>query len=181
MNIEIAKSIDGFMSDNELEWLARQAFKSKIIYECGCYLGRSTRAMADNMRNGGKLFAVDPWYGPYYDDDNKSIVLEMTDHHYFGFLQNLQEFVMSERVVPIRKKFSDTKLRADTDFIFIDGDHHYDTVLIDINHALGVAPKIIAGHDYGRSDWPGVKRAVDEIFGARFINCVAESIWWTSL
>ena len=54
---------------------------------------------------------------------------------------------------------------ASLDFVYIDGFHEYDSVLADIKAWL---PKIkssgiMAGHDY--IGFPGVKQAVDELFG----------------
>ena len=69
------------------------------------------------------------------------------------------------------------------DFVFIDADHRYESVKADI---LGWMPKVrkggvIAGHDY---KWPGkrhpgVKRAVDEVFGDD-VNVIPMpcTVWW---
>lgn len=72
---------------------------------------------------------------------------------------------------------------ASFDFVFIDADHRYEGVKADI---LGWMPKvkkggIIAGHDYkvpGRRH-PGVKRAVNEIFGDD-VNVIPMpcTVWW---
>lgn len=69
------------------------------------------------------------------------------------------------------------------DFVFIDADHRYEAVREDI---LGWMPKvkkggIMAGHDYkvpGRRH-PGVKRAVNEIFG-NDVNVIPMpcTVWW---
>lgn len=58
------------------------------------------------------------------------------------------------------------------DFVFLDGDHSYEGVIADI---AAWVPKVrkggwIGGHDYDNDhpdyDFSGVKRAVDEVFGA---------------
>jgi hypothetical protein len=69
------------------------------------------------------------------------------------------------------------------DFVFIDADHRYEAVKADITAWM---PKvrhcgIIAGHDYkvpGRRH-PGVKRAVNEIFGDD-VNVIPMpcTVWW---
>lgn len=53
------------------------------------------------------------------------------------------------------------------DLIFIDADHGYEAVKMDIKVWTPIIKEggIICGHDYGRPKWPGVKKAVDEIFG----------------
>ena len=64
------------------------------------------------------------------------------------------------------------------DFVFIDADHSYASVVTDI--ALWL-PKVkvggwIGGHDYNPK-WPGVVRAVDELFGGRVRRVNPGSIW----
>jgi len=72
------------------------------------------------------------------------------------------------------------------DFVFVDADHFYESVRADL---LAWWPKvqgsgIMAGHDYNgmgdrRKGW-GVKRAVDEFFGALNITVHVEPgrVWW---
>ena len=52
------------------------------------------------------------------------------------------------------------------DFIYIDGIHQYENVKQDIINYLPMVKKggVIGGHDYGPS-WPGVRQAVDKMFG----------------
>jgi hypothetical protein len=38
---------------------------------------------------------------------------------------------------------------------------------------------ILAGHDYGRADWPGVQQVVDATFGPAVQ--VVDTIWWVRL
>lgn len=66
------------------------------------------------------------------------------------------------------------------DLVFLDADHSYEAVRDDIwAWALHVKPGgILCGHDYGVKAFPGVKRAVDEIFGEQNVNVVGRCIWW---
>jgi hypothetical protein len=57
------------MSIGELRFLAEHANKSKVIIEAGSYLGRSTRALADNT-TWSCIHAVDPWDGVYEGYDH---------------------------------------------------------------------------------------------------------------
>lgn len=68
------------------------------------------------------------------------------------------------------------------DFVFIDGDHTYESVSKDINLWFPKikAGGILAGHDYGgrgdRTGRFGVKKAVDEHFEE--VNVEPHMIWW---
>lgn len=74
------------------------------------------------------------------------------------------------------------------DFVFIDADHSYASVLTDIAAWRNkVRPGgILSGHDYNskgdRLGLFGVKRAVDETFGEGNINVVGYCcVWWVRL
>jgi 16S rRNA C1402 (ribose-2'-O) methylase RsmI len=62
------------------------------------------------------------------------------------------------------------------DMVFIDASHRYEDVLADIRAWLPKTRRLFAGHDYSR-DWPGVVRAVHQIFGTA-IQRAAQSIWY---
>ena len=162
MDISVAQLIKGWMELPELLWLAERAQESRIIIEYGCYHGRSTRALADNT--SGKVYAVDPWDGKYYLDNGS-----LADFHtdcYEHFLKNLEQHIKTGKVIPVREFSWAFKPPELADLIFIDGDHRYESVIDDIKCAFRyIKPGgIVAGHDYGRADWPGVRKAVDEMF-----------------
>lgn len=64
------------------------------------------------------------------------------------------------------------------DLVFIDADHSYDGCLADIKAWLPkVRPGgIICGHDFGTPGFPGVKRAVEEVFGADYDH--RHAVWF---
>jgi len=178
INISRAKSIKGFMSTKELEWLAKTAQTCRIIVEFGSYLGRSTRALADNCING-KVYAVDPWCGEYFKADDSPIAL-FHKSNYQDFVENMRDHIESGKVLVFMDyshKFP--YLPNWADLTFIDGDHRYPCVIEDISHALVMTKKlgIISGHDYNHPEWPGVKQAVDEVFDE--VNLI-DSIWWAT-
>lgn len=171
------------MHHEELTWLAERAQEAQTIVEVGCWRGRSTRALADHCR--GTVYAVDPWRGPYFHEDGRTHKIN-TDV-YDEFRINLADHIESGRVVPIqRTSFEAWTLLVDRfggafDFVFLDGDHRYDTVVAEIEQyrLLLKDGGILAGHDYSHGDWPGVKRAVDEQFDGRVSFC--RTIWWVQL
>lgn len=173
-DIENAKRIEGWMSEQELTWLASVARESDIIIEIGCFLGRSTRALADNCP--GTVFAIDPYHGPYLHLDGRYF-RDFGEKELKEFLHNLSDHLATRKVIQFRGTFVDFTVPLSADFIFIDGDHRYDAVKQDIEIALNyIKPDgIIAGHDYTHPDWVDVKRAVDEFFpNAKMID----SIWY---
>jgi len=183
VDIARALAVPGFMHRDELQWLAERASVAATVIEAGCWQGRSTRALADHCP--GTVYAVDPWAGPYLCEDGSRHPIRT--EVYEQFAEHLADHIARGRVVPIRKAFSDS--RADlvgrcpnrADLVFIDGDHRFATVAADIDTAIALVRPggIIAGHDYGHRDWPGVKRAVDAWFGASIERC--RSIWWTTI
>ena len=178
LNLDSARQIKGWMSDPELEWLARTAKGKKLIVEFGSYLGRSTRALCDNT--DGLVIAVDPWDGVYYNNDGQPINI-LKQGAYELFRINVNDHLESGKLEAIRCRSTEfpTVSTGRVDFLFIDADHRYEAVKqdIDIARKLVKPNGIIAGHDYGRSDWPGVQQAVDEIYP----NCQkCDTIWWTT-
>lgn len=178
MNINRALSIQGWMSQTELEFLANVAKGSHLIIESGSYKGRSAAALAENTP--GKVICVDPWQGIYYTDNYESMVFEANDELFNTFKANVAEYIANGKIEIFRGTLQQLPMFYGADLIFLDGDHHYLEVLKDIETAKSMLRPggMLAGHDYTHTDWPGVKRAVDEVFGK--INYI-DSIWWTRL
>lgn len=177
MNITNALKINGWMSEIELEFLANIASKCNTIIEVGSYQGRSARAMADNMKYG-KIYCVDPWDILNYNNQNQ--VMYITDLVTRNiFYMNLHDHIKSGRIIMCPSLLHEwIGINEDRpDFIFIDGDHRYESVKRDIEHAMQFRPRIIGGHDYS-PEWPDVIKAVDERFSK--IGVVG-TIWWTML
>ena len=175
VNIERAIQLGGWMSVPELTWLASQALKCKTIVEFGSLHGRSSRALADNMPNGAKLWCVDPWKGDYISEEGNAIPLNTYVMPYF--IQNLKDHIDLHRVIPVRRFSYQFSLPFQVDMVFIDGDHRYETVVKDIKKAYELLRTggLICGHDYGHPMWPGVKQAVDEVMVP---NLEEGTIWW---
>lgn len=173
-NLDNAKAIDGWMSDRELEWLAKTANKSRKILEIGSYKGRSTVAMLDNST--AIVACVDPFDGIYFDKDSNPVNYIRRDA-YDDFVKNISKH--HDRVIVYRCRSENLRLSTIRfDFIFIDGDHRYNAAQHDIKLAERLIQQggIIAGHDYDRRDWPGVTKAVNEYYGENGFQRV-DSIW----
>jgi len=176
MNIASALKITGWMTEQELYFLAESAAKSTLILEVGSYCGRSTRAMADNTR--GIIHAIDPWDGKF--QIYKGTLLENGDNiKYTIFFNNLLRYIESGQVQVNRMNFLDFKIIDPPNMIFIDAIHEYEAVKKDIYHAMSLMKKgLLCGHDYCDA-WHGVIEAVNEIFGNKVNTC--GTIWWVEL
>ena len=174
VDISKALAIGGWMSERELLWLATQASQRSLIVEFGSLHGRSSRALADNMRPG-KLWCVDPWAGEYYQEDGTPVPLSTYVMPYF--VQNMQDHIDEGRVIPFRQFSYRFSLPFKVDMVFIDGDHRYETVVKDIKKAYELLKHggLICGHDYGHPAWPGVKQAVTEWVGPVGVE---QTIWF---
>lgn len=191
VDIGKAQSCDGYMSDEELLWLAKQATSSNIVIEVGSWHGRSSRALADNLQDGGKLYCVDTWKGSIVEQDTNhaSAKLNEGDHAFMEFCDNLADHIASGRVVPIRMSSKNAatwfkKQGIKAKLIFIDAGHTYAEVKEDIELWWDVTKEggILSGHDYNYTDgmWAGVTKAVDEAIP--FANQIdGGNIWWTNV
>lgn len=164
-----AASLPGWMSANELTWLAHQAQTASVTVEVGSHVGRSTRAIADHTE--GKLITVDDFYGP------RDTVIAHSERMTLlkQFEKNLQDSPTAQQkrlwvwaqdhsqLTPelIRKTLGE-EFKAD--FIFIDGHHEYPNVKQDVSNWLPFLQDggLISGHDYS-GVFPGVVKAVAEL------------------
>lgn len=172
---EIASKVQGYMSWEELAWLADNAKNGNVI-EVGSWLGRSTKAMAQTAK---RILAVDHWKGSNNDateEQAKGI------DPYAEFNHNLSIEINQQKVVPMVMDHADVgKLeKRNADLVFIDGDHSYEAVVRDIKSCLPLVNDggILAGHDYSEAH-PGVIKAVKEFFGKNFKVAPDTSIWYT--
>jgi hypothetical protein len=140
-------------------WLAQQA--SGNIVEIGCNRGLTTRALA--LSNPNKLvFAVDylvPAEDSHWQDSERPSVGDFCAHA--RQLPNV--VVVHEDSAHLRYD-----ALADVGFVFIDGDHTYDAVRVDSEHAIRHIKQRGAGtivwHDYkSEPGWCGVKPFLDEL------------------
>lgn len=159
LQIDKALEIDGFMEPMELGWLAKQAQKHKVIVEIGSFLGRSTRALADNTT--GIVYAVDDWRGP------RDVKFEITAPEFSApfelFLHNMRG--LEGRLHVVKADHGNIDLRdipVLPDMVFIDGDHSYKSVVRDIEFWMehSAPGALICGHDYSPM-FVDVRLAVD--------------------
>lgn len=137
-----------------------------VFVEVGSFLGQSTAALAQLIRNSKKnikLYAVDLFeLSDFSDEPHAQVIQEHGGDFYAAFKHNLQSSNVLDSVTPIKassleaaSQFEDRSIS----FLMIDASHKYSDVVDDIEAWY---PKvklggIIAGDDY---DWGSVKSAV---------------------
>ena len=137
--------------------------------EVGVWKGRSAAFMAVEINNSGKNIrfdCVDTWKGSETEDCHQTDQYVKSGTLYEKFLSNTEKVkhIITPIVgdsVSVAGQYADNSL----DFVFIDGDHRYESVKNDI---LAWLPKmkigsILSGHDYG---WcTEVRQAVHDVLG----------------
>jgi predicted O-methyltransferase YrrM len=184
MNLTAAWATDGWMADNELEWLAERARYAAVIVEVGCWKGRSTLALADNT--AGTVYAIDHWRGTEGDPHLAEVSrVGGPDGLYQVFCRNMGErhgVTGNVRILRMPAKDAAAYFQAEAaDLVFIDASHVYADVKRDIEtyRPLVKAGGILSGHDYACPSHRGVQDAVDELFPA--VNRAGLSIWWVQV
>jgi len=181
--VNAAELVEGWMSREELEWLAYQALTRRAIVEIGSWKGRSTKALA--AATPGFVIAVDHWSGSPGDqtgDEAKRVGSEALESE---FRRNLSRLIDSGKVIPAVGDSAEIVTEVGrilaskgqlADMLFIDGSHSYDAVKRDISTYLPLvrAGGLVCGHDYASSSLAVVK-AVNESLGAPAY--VHGSIW----
>lgn len=154
LDITKAEQIEGWMTYDELFWLADQSSQHKAIVEIGSFLGRSTRALADNT--SGTVYAVDDWIGP------RDVSWNITPPDFYKiFNQNIEDL---SNIVVVKSDHSNIQLDVVPDMVFIDGDHAYESVVRDIKywHTRLAPGGLLCGHDL---QLPTVQNAVTNVLG----------------
>ena len=162
----------GWMSSAELLWLNARAGEMGSVAEIGCLRGRSSFALLSGCP--GPVYCVDPWHDP-------------GEHALTGFMESCGHF---PNLRPVRSWSPAAAAEVpDVDMCFVDGSHDYDSVMADLAAWTPKTRRLICGHDYsdGRTmlttegehvtGYPGVKQAVDEVFGDRVELPDLTSIW----
>lgn len=169
--------IQGWMLEEELDWLAYMASISSNILEIGAWKGRSTKILCDYGK--GKVTTIDNFLGDP-DNPNEHVTYTQvgTDNIEGIFRENLKDHLESGKLTLIKGNSYKIKFPGPFDvfdFIFIDGGHTYSTVFGDILNAMNLIKSkgIISGHD---RELPGVSQAVKELLGE--VSLGPGSIWY---
>jgi len=165
-------SIDGWMTQKELEWMQKMSKCMTSMVEIGCFKGRTTSLIASSCP--GQVIAIDTWEGSLGEDNAVLSKAYEDDDIYAEFIKNVTGYpnisIMKMPSLVAAKEI------AGADMVFIDGEHTYESIKADIEAWLPKAKRVIAGHDY-QPGFPGVIKAVNEIFGKVQVE---DTIWYAS-
>ncbi len=139
------------------------AARGKVVLELGAQWGCSTVCMAQSAEH---VVSVDWHRGDYQAGLQDTLP---------GFWRNLKEYRVDTKVTVIAGSFEKALplLRERSfDMVFIDGCHDEAAVANDIMLALPLLkrPGMAFFHDYGRAQFPGVRRQVDRLADEHLSN-----------
>lgn len=182
------KKIDDFLNTDN--WFNYQEFydmvankkEYKIYVEVGVWKGHSISYLANKIKKTNKenikIYAVDLFEDSYQWENNTNLNSQFPII-YEIYNKNLSLSETRDDIIDLKgfswemsSNFEDKSI----DFIYIDADHEYESVVKDINAWL---PKLkiggmISGHDY--PNFIGVKKAVDEII--KNVSTAKGSVWY---
>lgn len=155
---------DWFDSPNVYKMLVENCRDDGKIVELGAWKGKSSAFLVVEAYNKSpkiEVHIVDTWGGNPFDGSE-----DQSTDAYSKFTSNMSLLARPYQAHRMTTNeaaglFKDESLDA----VFIDADHSYEAVKMDIENWMPKVRKggMLAGHDYN-SAWPGVIRAVNEIF-----------------
>ena len=154
-----------------------------VFVELGAWKGDSIGYLASKLlpRKGEvEIYTVDL----FEDSKANPDVAHIVPHIYQLFERNLEQMGVRDMVQDIKGiswEVADQFKDASVDFLFIDANHSYESVIQDIIQWLPKIRKggIISGHDYYAAE--GVQRAVKETFSNEFEVTDQGGVWHTEM
>jgi predicted O-methyltransferase YrrM len=166
------EGVDGWFNLDEA-WVLHEAVRTLparqalTVVEIGSWKGRSAITMGLGLKargRGGRVITIDP-----HETGEEADVPEADHDRMPELVANIEGAGLGETVEAVRAFSHEARPRFEdgsVDLLFVDGSHHYEDVLQDIDDwrtALR-APAVVAFND---SNWAGVNRALRERVAVR--------------
>lgn len=166
--------IDGWFN-MEAQYLELMDFvkNNGIFVELGAWMGKSTSFIVTeilNRKKNIKFYTVDTFEGEVNGSDaieNEAYIKFDLSTIYETYCKNTEHLKSHYKTLKSNSSEAAKNFKNNSvDAIFIDAGHSYEAVISDIKAWFPKMKKdcIVSGHDY--TSYLGVKRAVDEFFGA---------------
>ena len=166
LELSASASVQGFLHCDEFHQLIELA-AGKDVLEVGSFMGLSAYGMAWTAKS---VQCVDTFRA------NSAGQKQMDNHTTLAaFDKAVSRFNNVKRFVGTSEEAAlNSAVQGQFDFVFLDAMHTYEDVKADIERWW---PRVRSGgvmafHDYGHHDFPGVKQAVDERFGPLQNVCI---------
>lgn len=181
-NITQYSDIPGFGSFGDIyNELLLSLTDNATILEIGVAFSRGTWAMLDAMRGNMSLCVLDSFHHDSQELFNFATLagstskMSISDYETFAvfskiysqsemFLRCISQHSKYHQLQTVYTMSSDlyisSKYPATYDLVFLDGDHSYETVKLELEYFKDCT--VVTGHDYNNHGCPGVKQAVDE-------------------
>jgi predicted O-methyltransferase YrrM len=161
-----------------LERLIRE-HSVEVIVEVGCWLGASTRHMASQLPEGGKVYAVDHWLGSIENQPGEWCYFPVLPILYQQFLSNVVHQGLTEKIIPVRMASLEAArtLKVVPDLIYIDAAHDTESVYQDLRawYPFLQPQGVMCGDD---ADWESVSAAVTRFAREKDLKVfVSEGFW----
>lgn len=169
------------------DFLASNPRENAKVVEVGVALGKSISYLVDKVIRAGRddisVYAVDAWAG--VDRNGEQQAMSSPNEDYELFIRMMREHCPVELAeiiirrgwsVDESKKFKDNSV----DLVVLDAAHDYENVRTDLHAWI---PKIrnsgyIGGDDYV-DDYPGLKKALHEVFDSQELEIRHDLGWGT--
>ncbi len=180
-------SVDGNVTDRELIVLNSvvSASNAKSIFEFGTFDGRTTRNLAANAGDDGRVWTIDL---PRESVAELSVPIHAHERRYVDKSESGRRYRGTPEAARITSlhgnsaTFDFSEYLGTMDFVFVDASHAYRYVINDSLIALRLlkpAGGTIAWHDYGR--WDGVTRALNDLRSNRLEFAAVVKVQGTTL
>jgi len=146
----VPKDDHGWFTEWNEKLLLPQVKDKKLVLELGSWLGKSTRKWLTNSE--ANVICIDTWQGSLEHNEKRLDVKDKLQTLKDTFLNNQSEW--KNRVYPVQATTVNglaivREYQVSPDFIYIDADHSYESVFIDLTMSYSFFPNaFICGDDW---------------------------------